>query len=122
MSVIVVGYSAKPEGAAALDRAIAEAELRDSSIIVVHTLSEDSEITDLAERLAQSGRQHQIRVAPDPLDPAEEVLASADRSNADFIVIGLRRRSPVGKLLLGSNAQRVLLDAQCPVMAVKADS
>ena len=43
-----------------------------------------------------------------------------EAQSADFIVIGLRRRSPVGKLLLGNNAQRVLLDAACPVLAVKA--
>jgi nucleotide-binding universal stress UspA family protein len=48
-------------------------------------------------------------------------IAAADRTDAEFIVIGLRRRSPVGKLLLGSNAQRVLLDASCPVLAVKAE-
>ncbi|MFW6599807.1 universal stress protein [Propionibacteriaceae bacterium Y2011] len=120
MSVIVVGYSAKPEGQAALDRAIEEARMRDCQLIVVHTLEEDGEVTSLAEQLAQSGLEHQIRLAPDRLDPAEEVLAAAERSTADFIVIGLRRRSPVGKLLLGSNAQRVLLDAACPVLAVKA--
>ena len=58
--------------------------------------------------------------ATDAHDSAEELLRTAESTEADFIVIGLRRRSPVGKLLLGSNAQRVLLDAACPVLAVKA--
>lgn len=119
-STIVVGYSSKPEGRAALQRAILEAGLRRSQLIVVHT-SPDDELTELESELASSGIAHEVRRAPDALDPAEELITTADVSSAEFIVIGLRRRSPVGKLLLGSNAQRVLLDASCPVLAVKAE-
>ena len=54
------------------------------------------------------------------MDPADDLIRVADDVAADFIVIGLRRRSPVGKLILGSNAQRVLLDSPCPVLAVKS--
>ncbi len=120
-SVIVVGYSAKPEGKAALDRALAEAELRSARLVVVHT-SPDAEVDELTQRLGAAGVPFEIRQAPDALDPAEELIGVADATDAEFIVIGLRRRSPVGKLLLGSNAQRVLLDASCPVLAVKAES
>ena len=118
-SVIVVGYSARAEGRAALQRALSEATLRGSELVVVHT-APDTEVADLAEELRASGVPHEIRAAPDSVDPADEVLRAAESAGAEFIVIGLRRRSPVGKLLLGSNAQRVLLDAACPVMAVKA--
>ena len=119
--VIVVGYSSKPEGRAALTRALAEAELRHGEVVVVHT-SADVEVEDLRAELAGSGVPHEVVEAADALDPAEELISTADRRDAEFIVIGLRRRSPVGKLLLGSNAQRVLLDASCPVLAVKAES
>lgn len=119
-STIVVGYSSKPEGRAALQRAIAEAILRNSSLIVVHTAPDD-ELAALRSELESSGVAYEVRQAPDALDPAEELISTADVTAAEFIVIGLRRRSPVGKLLLGSNAQRVLLDASCPVLAVKAD-
>lgn len=54
-------------------------------------------------------------------DLADDLVGAAERSSADLIVIGLRRRSPVGKLILGSNAQRILLDAPCPVLAVKPE-
>jgi nucleotide-binding universal stress UspA family protein len=118
-SVIVVGYSATAEGRAALQRALSEAILRSSELIVVHTVP-DTEIADLTNELQASGVPHEIRSARDAHDPADEVLRAAESAAAQFIVIGLRRRSPVGKLLLGSNAQRVLLDAACPVLAVKA--
>lgn len=120
-STIVVGYSSKPEGQAALRRAISEAALRQSELIVVHTSSDD-EVADLTSELDGSGVTYHVRQAPDALDPAEELIHAAEGSNAEFIVIGLRKRSPVGKLLLGSNAQRVLLDASCPVLAVKAET
>jgi nucleotide-binding universal stress UspA family protein len=118
-SVIVVGYSASPEGRAALSRAIIEARIRNSEVVVVHA-SPDAEIADLSAELAATGIPHRISDADSALEPAEALINAAEACGADFIVIGLRRRSPVGKRLLGSNAQRVLLDASCPVLAVKA--
>ena len=63
---------------------------------------------------------YEVRQVGGGFEPAEDLLSIAEASSAELIVIGLRRRSPVGKLILGSNAQRVLLDAPCPVLAVKA--
>jgi len=118
--LIVVGYSSRPEGRAALERALSEAKLRGAALVVLNT-SPDVERAGLAAELAGAGVNYEIRTAADPDDLAEELIKTAETTDADFIVIGLRRRSPVGKLLLGSNAQRVLLDAACPVLAVKAD-
>jgi nucleotide-binding universal stress UspA family protein len=52
----------------------------------------------------------------------DDLLQVADETGAELIVIGLRKRTPVGKLIMGSNAQRILLEARCPVLAVKAES
>lgn len=55
-------------------------------------------------------------------DLTDAVLEVAERAGATRIVVGLRRGSPVGKLIVGSSAQRILLDAPCPVLPVKAAS
>jgi len=129
---IVVGYVPTPEGRAALQAAAAEAVLRGASLTVVRTQSQGHELSpeegrrfdaDFAETLALVGGQelrHQVRAPVESADPSENLIAVAEEVGASFIVIGLRRRSKVGKLFLGSNAQRVLLDAPCPVLAVKA--
>lgn len=119
--VLVVGYSATAEGRAALTRAVFEAKLREAELIVVPT-SADPDLAEAAAFLEGSGVRHQVRSTADPLDAADDLISIAEEAGAEFIVIGLRRRSPVGKLLLGSNAQRVLLDASCPVLAVKAEA
>ena len=116
---IVVGYSSRPEGRAALGRALTEATLRDAELVVLH--GPDDDLDELGADLAAADVRHQLRAMQDANDAGEDLVELAEETGAAFIVIGLRRRSPVGKLLLGSNAQRVLLDASCPVLAVKAE-
>lgn len=135
---IVVGVTDRPESEAALDRAIDEARLRGGKVHIVRTAGEPStenpdkarqwqarletwrlEGTDLVERLGAEGVSATHRVEPVSTDPAGSLLAVAEEVEADLLVIGLRRRSAVGKLLLGSVSQDVLLKADCPVLAVK---
>jgi nucleotide-binding universal stress UspA family protein len=116
---IVVGYSSRPEGRAALHRALTEATLRGAGLLVLHGPEDD--LDELTTELDAAGLSYELKASGEGGDPAEDLLELAEESDAAFIVIGLRRRSPVGKLLLGSNAQRVLLDASCPVLAVKAE-
>lgn len=60
-------------------------------------------------------------VQPVGVDVADELLAAMDRPDATLLVIGIRHRSPVGKLLLGSVSQRLILECPKPVLAVKPD-
>ena len=62
----------------------------------------------------EAGVEHEVLQPTDGRPSAEAILGAAITNNADLVVIGLRRRSPVGKLITGSTAQHVLLDAQCP--------
>jgi nucleotide-binding universal stress UspA family protein len=133
MGTVVVGYVPKAEGEAALHRAVAEAKLRGSKLVVVNSnrggsdfdadasTQADRQMEAVRRQLDQSGVPFEVRQLVRGLEPAEDLISIAESSDAELIVIGLRRRSPVGKLILGSNAQRILLDAHCPVLAVKAD-
>jgi len=130
---IVVGYVPRAEGRAALRRAAEAARLRKTRLVVInsnrggtHLDDEDAveherELAEVRQRLDAEGIEHEVRQLVRGLDPAEDLIAVANETGADFIVIGLRRRTPVGKLILGSNAQRILLEAPCPVLAVKAE-
>ncbi|WP_340538789.1 universal stress protein [Nocardioides sp. GXZ039] len=125
MSIVVVGYVPKPEGEAALNTAIEEARLRGAELIVVNSYRaegnrDEPDLSSVRTKLEDSGIAHEVRQLVRGFEASEDLVSVAEASKADLIVIGLRRRTPVGKLILGSNAQRVLLDAHCPVLAVKA--
>lgn len=78
------------------------------------------ELEGVEKRLADAGIRFSVRQLVRDLPPGEDLVEFASEEDADLIVIGVRRRSPVGKLVLGSNAQTILLQADCPVLAVKA--
>ena len=130
MSAIVVGYIPTPEGRAALARGITEAKLRDVKLVVVNTSQGDAwvderyvqgdALTSLADELELAGVETELRQVGDGQDLAESLETIGIEVDADLIVIGLRRRSAVGKLILGSAASRILLTVKQPVLTVKA--
>ena len=127
---VVVGYVPSREGEAALSHALEAAEARRSRLVVVNTSRGDAlvdrryaqpdQVDDLRRRLEASGLDHVLLHSISGQEAADELLAVAEEHRADLVVLGLRRRSAVGKLILGSTAQKVLLQARCPVLAVKA--
>src|SRR6187402_2095695 len=118
---IVVGYIPRPEGLAAVDAAIVEAERRGERLVVVNTghhgdntdpsYAAPQDLDALDAQLTARGVEHEIRQPTRGRAPADELLDAADEVKATLLVIGLRRRSPLGKLITGSTAQQVLLDA-----------
>ena len=133
MPTIVLGYVIRPEGDAALEWAITEAKRSSARLVIIHSSrggSHDKEEDFLKYR--EAGERMEVRLAGEGLTdvrlaglvlgnkPAEDIVDVAAEEKADMIVIGVRQRSSLGKLLLlGSNAQEIIMDAPCPVVTVK---
>ncbi|WP_275295426.1 universal stress protein [Amycolatopsis sp. La24] len=99
------------EGDLALARGFAEAELRGTKLLVANLRLGPLEVPREAEIIER-------RAGVDIAEHVLEVLAER-AGEVELLVIGMKRRSPVGKLVLGSVAQRLLLGAEVPVLAVK---
>jgi len=128
---VVVGFSSDRHGRAALGHAAAEAGLRRQRLVVVNAsrgdayvdthFAAESDVAALHAELDRLGVEHEVVRPVGGGDVAEQVIGVVREHRAELLVIGVRHRSAVGKLLLGSTAQRLLLDCPCPVLAVKAD-
>ena len=127
-STIVVGWTPDEFGEVALHRGVEEARLRAGRVVVVNAtrgdalvddrFASDDELRGVRAGLEEAGLPYDVRQSVGA-DVGDQVLAVADEVGAALIVLGLRRRTPVGKLIMGSAAQRILLGAHCPVLAVK---
>lgn len=121
---VCLGYVPTAEGRAALGFAIRECAVRSDRLLVVVTA--DVVVTpefgaDLALSEASLRRDRvEVRTVDSAISAASELIDLSYEDATDLLVIGLRRRSPAGKFVMGSTSQQVLLAAGCPVTAVKA--
>ncbi|KAA1418277.1 universal stress protein [Mumia zhuanghuii] len=126
---VLVAYVDTAEGNAAFEAAVEEAAHRGEPLVVLNSprpgapvdahLVTDDRAAALRRRTDEAGVELDLRQTPhheDLVPVLEEVAAEV---GASVLVIGIKRRSPVGKLLLGSTAQRILLHITIPVLAVK---
>jgi len=114
---ICVAVTDNREGQAALDAAVAEAAQLGVPLVVVNLTGVDLDTSDLDGNLS-----YEVVVpGPSALDEIEQVLqVVSSRPEINRLVVGVRRRSPVGKALLGSIPQRLIMEATVPVLSVKA--
>jgi nucleotide-binding universal stress UspA family protein len=124
---VVVGYVRTAEGEAALAAAVGQ--LHSGERLVVVNKPEADELVEfsaeqdsdaLHNNLAERGIVAEVVNLYADDEPADLIVEQATIHEARLIVIGLRRRSPMGKILLGSTAQAVLFNAPCPVLSVRS--
>ena len=81
----------------------------------------EKDLEEHAGRLREDGYDVSSEVGLVVVAAAVDLVRSAEQREADLIVIGLAKRTRVGKALMGSDAQRVLLSANCPVLSTPID-
>lgn len=113
---VLVAVPDRPEGMAALAAGAAEAQLLDTDLIVVNLALKPLDTSSLPTEVQVKVIE---RVGRSDRDPAEAVLDEIRDHGASRLVIGIKRRTPVGKAILGSISQRLLLESPVPVLAVK---
>ncbi len=79
----------------------------------------DRQLNEIKNHFDKANIPCEVRVLVNDLQPGESLVQFADENAIDEIVIGVKKRSKVGKLIFGSTAQYVILEAKCPVVSAK---
>lgn len=131
---VAIAHQASATGHLALREAAREAAMRGTSLSVIqvtdsvdldkieaHKAGLSDEVARVLEEANLGDLDWNLHLTPGQHieDTARTILDLAGRANAELLVIGARRRSPVGKLFLGSLTQTLILHADIPVLVVK---
>lgn len=125
---VLLAYLPNERGSTAFTAALEQARFMETSLVVVNVASGEAPLdpriapeADLAALVARAAEAGVDARVEQPLqgDVATAILDTARAHDARLVVVGVRHRSAVGKMLMGSVAQRVILDSDVPVLAVK---
>ncbi|MBN1381464.1 MAG: universal stress protein [Deltaproteobacteria bacterium] len=129
---ILVGYAGSTQGDQnTIDVAKKHATAFNASLIIVSSMESvtDKNMDDMVqienhlayikETMAKEGIACETHILVRGMTPGEDLVEYAIDKKIDEIIIGIEKKSKVGKLLFGSNAQYIILNAPCPVLCVK---
>jgi nucleotide-binding universal stress UspA family protein len=132
---VAVAHQHSPTGTIVLTQGAREAKLRGTDLAVINivdTLDLDARealqasLTDEVQTVLDGAGfgdvSWTLQLEAEDEDVADAIIALAKRNGAEILVIGARKRSPLGKFLMGSATQSIILDAPMPVLVVKAES
>ncbi|WP_462270986.1 universal stress protein [Desulfobacter sp.] len=128
---ILIGYKGINIGQDLLKLAVEHAKAFNATVLVVTSMLEGTEkdqkkILEAENNLDQAQVFFKEQAIPCEkhllirgMEAGEDIVAFANEKKVDEIIIGVKSRSNVGKLLFGSTAQTVILEADCPVVSVR---
>lgn len=128
---ILVGYDGSNVAREAIAVADKHAAAFQAEVILVHSMVGGPEVPRKDFESAEQNLAYEKDIFQDKkisckpllsvrgMEAGEDLVQLANEYKVDEIIIGIRRRSKVGKLLFGSTAQYVILNAPCPVITVK---
>ncbi len=128
---IMVGYDGSNSCKAALDVAVQHVQAFKGKLYLVSSMSRGTEgeqdqiketekaLAELKSDLERRGIACETHLLIRGMEPGEDLVRYGQEEGIEEIIIGIRRRSKVGKLLFGSTAQYVILNSACPVVTVR---
>ena len=128
---ILVGFNEYPVSKDAVDLAIKYAGAFNASVDIVtmlekgHTLQlddmgkADNALDEVREKFEKLTIPCRTQIITNQLSAGETLVAFAEDHAVDMLIIGIKRRSKVSKMLMGSTAQYVILNAPCQVLTIQ---
>jgi nucleotide-binding universal stress UspA family protein len=128
---ILVALSPSERRTRIMDFAVEEAKLRDKKLIIVHSLyggdrTSEEEIEQgenllkwAEEKARDAGLDVETHLLVRGKEPADDVLDFMKEVKPDMVIVGVKKRSPTGKLIFGSVPQKIILNSEVPVVSIR---